>query len=413
MRRSPFTFVLPLHAAVCFCLSPAPSALSQTALGTPASWAYQLQNLDIAAIEANRTFDLIVIDYSAEGDAGTSFSTDDIARLKSSGKTVLAYMSIGEAETYRFYWRDSWDANGDGKPDTGAPSWLGRENPEWEGNYKVRFWDPGWQEIIFTYLDTVISRGYDGIYMDIVDAYYYWSEEEGSRPDADTLMIAFVRELRKHADAVSAGPFALVPQNGEYIIVEVNVTESLKQEYLGLIDGIGVEDLFFYGSKDNNNSWNPDQERIDLLDEYHAAGLPVLSVEYLSDPSKITRYLAAALSRGYLPYVTDRELDRLEDGLTAVDQPSRETAPASTVLHNYPNPFNGETVIRYTLAGPGPVVCDLIDMRGRRVRRYNLGPQPAGDHTLRIDSAALSTGVYLYRFTIDGVHRSGRCLVLK
>lgn len=396
-------------AAAC----PESSCYSQNVPGTPASWAYQLQNINIDEIAANHTFDLIVIDYSAEGDAETSFSAEEISRIKDSGKTVLAYMSIGEAETYRFYWQDSWDADGNGKPDAGAPAWLGRENPEWEGNYKVRFWDPGWQEIIFTYLDTVIARGYDGIYMDIVDAYYYWSEEEGSRPDADTLMIEFVRALRAHADALAPEPFALVPQNGEYIIVEVNVTDALKQEYLGLIDGIGVEDLFFYGNKDNNNSWNPDRERIDLVNEYKAAGLPVLSVEYLSDPSKITRYIGEAVSRGYLPYVADRELDRLEDGLTGVTDPYHGPVPRTAVYQNYPNPFNGATVIGYTLAEPGPVVCDLLDIRGRRVRRYDLGNRPAGDHILRIDSESLHSGVYMYRLISGGACCSGRCTIVK
>lgn len=413
MRRSADKPVLFLLTILCLAVYPATFSLSQTALGNPASWAYQLQNIDIDEIEANETFDLIVIDYSAEGDAVTSFSAEQIGRLKAGGKTVLAYMSIGEAETYRFYWQDSWDADGNGKPDAGAPAWLGPENPDWEGNYKVRFWDPGWQEIIFTYLDTVIARGYSGVYMDIVDAYYYWSEEEGSRPDADTLMIGFVRALREHADAAAPEPFALVPQNGEYIIVEVNVTDALKQEYLGLIDGIGTEDLFFYGNKDNNNGWNPDQERIELVNEYRAAGLPVLSVEYLSDPSKITRYIEESVSRGYLPYVADRELDRLEDGLTTVIGLSRRAAPRAAVLPNYPNPFNGETVIAYRLAEPGPVVCDLIDMRGRRVRRYDLGLQSAGEHTLRVGSESLKTGVYIYRFTIGDIHCFGRCLVLK
>jgi endo-alpha-1,4-polygalactosaminidase (GH114 family) len=54
--------------------------------------------------------------------------------------------SIGEAETYRYYWKRYW----------GwffglfAPSWLGRQNTEWRGNYGVRYWQPDWQRIIFS-----------------------------------------------------------------------------------------------------------------------------------------------------------------------------------------------------------------------------------------------------------------------
>ncbi len=31
-------------------------------------------------------------------------------------------MSIGEAENYRWYWQNEWDADNDGQPDSGAPS---------------------------------------------------------------------------------------------------------------------------------------------------------------------------------------------------------------------------------------------------------------------------------------------------
>jgi len=62
----------------------------------------------------------------------------------------------------------------DGIPDPGAPSWLDKENPDWPGNYKVRFWDSGWQAIIFQYLDKILAQGFDGVYLDLVDAYEYY-----------------------------------------------------------------------------------------------------------------------------------------------------------------------------------------------------------------------------------------------
>ena len=72
-------------------------------------------------------------------------------------------MSIGEAEDYRFYWREEWDDSG--------PSWLDVENADWPGNYKVRFWDSGWQSIMLQYADRILAAGFDGVYLDIIDAY--------------------------------------------------------------------------------------------------------------------------------------------------------------------------------------------------------------------------------------------------
>lgn len=46
---------------------------------------------------------------------------------------ILAYMSIGEAEDYRYYWKDEWKDH--------PPGWMAGENPDWPGNYKVKYWE--------------------------------------------------------------------------------------------------------------------------------------------------------------------------------------------------------------------------------------------------------------------------------
>jgi len=144
-------------------------------------WCYQLQP---RKRQSRRSFlrklgkskyDLVVMDYSFAGDAKTEFTAKELRRLKRRlrGK-VLAYLSIGEAEDYRWYWQEWWDSDHDGKPSSRAPNWLVRGNPDWEGNYKVRYWDPDWQDIIFDYLDKILAQGFDGVYLDLVEAYEYF-----------------------------------------------------------------------------------------------------------------------------------------------------------------------------------------------------------------------------------------------
>jgi len=98
------------------------------------SWLYQLQEINIDSIAAS-SYDLVVIDYSSDGSANGEFTSSQIQQLKNSGKIVLSYMSIGEAEDYRYYWQPGWTE--------GNPSWLGPTNPDWDGNYKVRYWMAG------------------------------------------------------------------------------------------------------------------------------------------------------------------------------------------------------------------------------------------------------------------------------
>ena len=132
-------------------------------------------------------YDLIVIDAFVDGpDELEWLEAEEIHSLKTkangAARLVISYLSIGEAETYRYYWDRSWDANGDGRPDAGAPGWLEAVNPNWNGNYKVRYWDAEWQAILFgdreAYLDQIISLGFDGVYLDIVDAFEYFETLE-------------------------------------------------------------------------------------------------------------------------------------------------------------------------------------------------------------------------------------------
>lgn len=116
-------------------------------------------------------YDLVLIDLYQKEEI---FTSQDITKLKvkknGSSRLVIAYMSIGEAEEYRAYWQESWKWQ--------KPDWLERENPNWEGNYKVKYWDLEWQKIIYgeenSYLDLILEASFDGVYLDIVDAFEYF-----------------------------------------------------------------------------------------------------------------------------------------------------------------------------------------------------------------------------------------------
>jgi cysteinyl-tRNA synthetase len=46
----------------------------------------------------------------------------------------------------------------------------------------VKYWRPEWQDILYgsreAYLDKIISAGFDGAFLDVVDAYYYYVARE-------------------------------------------------------------------------------------------------------------------------------------------------------------------------------------------------------------------------------------------
>lgn len=283
-------------------LSPPPSPRDPR-LAQVASWGYQLQGVDVDELAASPS-DLLVVD--AYDDEGEPWTPEDVARMGQDGRIVLSYLSIGEAEDYRDYWDLSWDADEDGEPDDGAPPWLAGENPDWEGNYLVRFWEPDWQVLIGEQLDRIVAAGFAGVYLDIVDAYERWQDD--GRPAAAADMAAFVATLAERA-RVTDPDFLFFPQNAPGILGELG--EDAAAAYLATVDGIGAEDTFFFGDADHDNRYDPQPETIRFLDRFVAEGKVVLAVDYLTDPELATRFRAEAHAHGFVPYVGVRDLDRL------------------------------------------------------------------------------------------------------
>ncbi len=76
------------------------------------------------------------------------------------------------------------------------------------------------------------------------------------------------------------------------------------------------------------------------------------------------------------------------------------SAVASTVLNpSYPNPFNSETVLSYTLPTALDIRLEVFTLSGQRVAVLHEGFQAAGYHTVAMDASDLASGVYLYRLS--------------
>jgi cysteinyl-tRNA synthetase len=287
--------------------TPEPIASVYGAGGTPLSdgrdsvlpiddFLYQLQEVDLKAV-ADTAYDLVIIDYSADGTEEGEFTAAEIATLRDSPsgrKIVLAYLSIGEAEDYRFYWEDDW------RP--GAPGLLRGPNPDWPGNYQVDYWDPQWQTIILGYVDRLVAAGFDGAYLDLIDAYEGAADQ--GRAVAAQEMAEFVTLIRAHARA-SDPDFLIFVQNGAALA-------GLVPGYLDHVDGIGQEDIYYgYEADDEMTSPEVTAELERQLDRFRAAGRLVLTIDYATTPAHIDRAYARARARGYVPFVTVRELDQL------------------------------------------------------------------------------------------------------
>ncbi len=265
-------------------------------LSSARSWHYQLDNIDVDQLAATPG-DLLVIDY-AKFQGKVPLTKEDVARIKSGpdgkGRHVVAYLSVGELEEYRFYWDVTWK--------TTPPDWLGEENCAWPQAHRVRFWLPGWKDINFrapdSYLRRIIDSGFDGVYLDRVDIYETYQKE---RPGARAEMIAFVRELAETAWRQKPG-FFIIPQNAEALLEFPS--------YRSFVDALGKESLL-HGvlATARRNSRADIDWSMQLIKQLQGDGKPVFVVEYLLDHQHIDMTARELRGRKIVPTFQTRALD--------------------------------------------------------------------------------------------------------
>jgi hypothetical protein len=109
-----------------------------------------------------------------------------------------------------------------------------------------------------------------------------------------------------------------------------------------------------------------------------------------------------------------------------IDRPANAVMakPArTTLLQNFPNPFNPETWIPYQLAKHGEVVVSIFDVQGRLIRRLRVGYRPAGYYVSR-DRAVywdgrnergekVSSGVYVVELRAGDFTATRRMMLVK
>ncbi len=95
----------------------------------------------------------------------------------------------------------------------------------------------------------------------------------------------------------------------------------------------------------------------------------------------------------------------------------------TTLLHNYPNPFNPETWIPYQLAEATDVTFHIYAVNGALIRTLDLGHQSAGIYQYRSRAAywdgnnevgePVASGVYFYTLTAGDFTATGKMLIRK
>jgi cysteinyl-tRNA synthetase len=165
---------------------------------------------------------------------------------------------------------------------------------------------------VLKHLDEIIAQGFDGVYLDIVDAFEFFEHDRkrdrwiDNRPNPLTGntyredMIAWVRTIAEHARR-SNPQFLIIPQNG------LQLLES--KSFVKTISAVGVEDLFTHGNRLQRQQ--DTNYRRSFLKHADKANKSVFLIEYCRNAKARTHAIQQANSLGYPLLITDRPLKTL------------------------------------------------------------------------------------------------------
>jgi cysteinyl-tRNA synthetase len=272
------------------------SAAARLPLLDVRNWAYQLQDYPGGRLDqlAGGPYQLVVIDLAR--DAQTDYFTNaEIARVRASGKRVLAYFEIGSIENFRPEYsvlrRD-------------APGLIANEWPEWPGEYFVRYYDQRWwSSVVRPRLDQALKAGFDGVYLDTPLAYEQIALADTPGRDREALahdMSALIVRISRYAKQHRPG-FLIVPQNSPELRHQNGYTEA--------IDGIGMEELF-YAATDKRCTQDYCAENLAETRALRAEGKFVLGVDYATRPADVRAACARYGTERFAGTVTVLDLDR-------------------------------------------------------------------------------------------------------
>ena len=83
------------------------------------------------------------------------------------------------------------------------------------------------------------------------------------------------------------------------------------------------------------------------------------------------------------------------------------------LAQNFPNPFNPETEIRFTLPAASSVKLTVFNLLGQEVKLLVNEYKEAGTHIINFNASDFNSGVYIYRLETNGVTQTHKMTLVK
>lgn len=199
---------------------------------------------------------------------------DNYTDVKEFKSQTYAYLSLGEVNSFRFYF-DFLEIENK----------LLNKNEIWD-SYLIKF-DKVWEKLVInTIIPKIINSGYDGVMLDTIDTILF------NKTTSKQNLIDFINSIKKFYPSLK-----VMANRGFEIINSLNIDSVLLESTISTHD-FETKEYFLH----------EEPHRIDIKDS-----IKCYSVDYwhIDDDKMIDKIKSVALEKGYTPLVTDIKLQEL------------------------------------------------------------------------------------------------------
>jgi hypothetical protein len=151
------------------------------------------------------------------------------------------------------------------------------------------------------------------------------------------------------------------------------------------------------------------------------SGLRIINAFHPSMPIEVGYYdspgvacgVVASESLAYLADYFSLEIFDCSDALGVGDDLQVNIPREFMFNAPYPNPFNNQTLISFSIPRFAPISLIIYNVEGRQVAEVASGQYQAGFHQIGFDAGNLSSGVYFARLMAPGFAQTQKMVIVK
>lgn len=204
-------------------------------------------------------------------------------------KKIYAYVSIGEAEPYRSYFKDV------------KPEWKIAENKAW-GSVVMDISDDEYHAFLYKkVIQPLVDKGYENFFFDTLDSYQIAAQTQAERAKYEQGLIRFIKKFK------TIYPHnKLIVNRGFEVMDEIHASLDAVL-FESLFYGLATQELVYSEVKEEDREWLLSQ-----LKKVKSYGLDTICLDYidLEETQKIKQTLKKIEALGFIPYISNKELTR-------------------------------------------------------------------------------------------------------